>query len=183
MADSIMGCVAEYYRSRHELVLKLVDGLDDRQIRWNPNRTTPSIGFHVWHLARWADYMQEMTTDNGVQIWEKEELARQWGFGEADLGFAQTGLRMDADVLASLPFPGKEVLLDYARRAFEKAGQAVGTVGDDRFHHPVRDRHAVEGEEVPLGEAVLSWLVHASRHLGMIECMLGVQGRHGTATR
>jgi hypothetical protein len=34
-----------------------------------------------------------------------------------------------------------------------------------------------------LGDAILSWLVHDSRHLGMIECLLGVQGLRGTATR
>jgi len=183
MADSVMGCIAEYYRSRHELVLKLVDRLDDQQIMWRPNRTTPSIGFHVWHLARWADYMQEMITDTGAQIWEKEELAAKWGFSDANLGFAETGLGMDDDVSASLLFPGKQVLLDYARRAFAKAGQAVEATSDDQFHRRVRDRHRAEEEELALGDAVLNWLVHASRHLGMIECMLGVQGLHGTATR
>jgi hypothetical protein len=183
MADSIMDYIAEYYRTRHKLMLKLLDGLDDQQIMWRPNRTTPSIGFHVWHLARWADYVQEMITDTGVQIWEKEELAAQWGFGDANLGFAETGLGMDDDVLASLPFPRKEVLLNYARRAFSKADQAVSTISDDQFHRRVQDRHGAEWKELAIGDAVLNWLVHDSRHLGMIECMVGVQGLHGTATR
>jgi hypothetical protein len=124
-----------------------------------------------------------MITDAGVQIWEKEELAVQWGFSGSNLGFAETGLGMDDDVLTSLPFPRKEILLDYARRAFTKADQAVGTLRDDQFHRRVRDRHKVEGEELTLGEAILNWLVHDSRHLGMIECLLGVLGQHGTATR
>lgn len=183
MAESITDCIAEYYRTRHELVLKAVNGLDDQQIMWRPNRTTPSIGFHVWHLARWADYLQETITDAGVQIWEEEKLATQWGFGDANLGFAETGLGMDDDVIDSLPFPPREVLIDYARRAFTKADQAVGTLRDDQFHCKVRDRRRVEGEQLTLGEAVLNWLVHDSRHLGMIECLLGVLGLHGTATR
>lgn len=183
MAESIMGYIAEYYRSRHELVLKVVGGLDDRQMMWRPNRTTPPIGFHVWHLARWADYVQEMITETGVQLWEREALAAQWGFGDTDLGFAETGLGMDDGVLASLPFPPKEVLLDYARRAFAKADQAVGTISDDQFHRLVKDRHGAEWKEMAIGDAVLNWLVHDSRHLGMIECLLGVQGLHGTATR
>ena len=183
MADSIMDYIAEYYRATHELVLKVVDSLDDQQIMWRPNRTTPSIGFHLWHLARWADYLQEMITDTGAQIWEEEELAAQWGFGDADLGFAETGMGMDDDVSASLPLPRKDVLLDYARRAFTKADQAVGTISDDQFHRRVQDRHGADWKELAIGDAVMSWLLHDSRHLGMIECMLGVQGLHGTATR
>jgi uncharacterized damage-inducible protein DinB len=183
MANSVMDYIAEYYCSRHEFVLKLVDGLNDQQIMWRPNRTTPSIGFHVWHLARWADYLQEVITGTGVQIWEQEKLAAQWGFDGANLGFAETGLGMDDEIVASLPFPGKEILLDYTRKAFTQANQAISKISDDQFHDRVQDRHGVEGEELTVGDAVLNWLVHASRHLGMIECLLGVQGLHGTATR
>jgi hypothetical protein len=183
MDDQIMHSIAEYYRTRHALVLKVVDGLDDQQMVWSPNGTTPCIGFHVWHLARWADYAQAMIAGTGVQIWEVEGLAAQWGFANANLGFAETGLGMHDDVVASLQFPGKEALRDYARRAFAKADQAVGAIGDDEFHRRVRDPHRVEGEELAVGDAVLNWLVHDSRHLGMIECLLGVQGFHGTATR
>ena len=90
---------------------------------------------------------------------------------------------MDDEVVASLPFPGKETLLDYTRRAFTQANQVISKISDDQFHDQVQDRHGVEGEELTVGDAVLNWLVHASRHLGMIECLLGVQGLHGTATR
>ena len=183
MANSVMDYIAEYYRSRHELVIKVIDNLNEQQMMWRPNRTTPSIGFHVWHLARWADYLQEVITGAGVQIWEQEKLAAQWGFADFNLGFAETGLGMEDDVVASLPLPKKEILLDYARRAFARADQAVATIGNDQFHRRVQDRHAVEGEVLASGDAVLNWLVHASRHLGMIECLLGVQGLHGTATR
>jgi hypothetical protein len=183
MSGNIMQHIAEYYHSRHKLVLKLVDSLNDQQIMWRANRTTPSIAFHVWHLARWADYLQEMLTGLGVQIWEQEALARKWGFDNVNLGFAETGLGMDDDVMVSLPFPRKEVLLDYARRAFIRADQAINTIDDDQFQLRAEDRHGVGGNEIEIGDAVLNWLVHDSRHLGMIECLLGVQGFHGSATR
>lgn len=183
MADHIMRSIAEQYRTRHALVLKVVVDLDEHQIVWSPNGTTPCVGFHMWHLARWADYAQAMITGTGLQIWEAEGLATHWGFGNANLGFAETGLGMHDDVWASLKFPGKESLLEYARRAFSKGDQAVSAIGDDQFHRRVRDPHGVEGEELAVGDAVLNWMVHDSRHLGMIECLRGVQGLHGTATR
>ena len=175
MSDSIMNTIAGYYRLTHEQVLRLVDRLDEHQIAWRPNRTTLSIGFHVWHLARWADYLQEMITGDG-QIWEAEELAARWGLGGAGLG-------MSDDASASLPLPEKDVLLDYARRAFSAAEQAVAAIGDDQFHRIVQDRHESVGKEAEIGDIVLNWWKHDNRHLGMIECMLGNQGLHGTATR
>jgi hypothetical protein len=183
MIDSPMGHIADYYRTRHTLILKVVAGLDEEQIAWRLNRTAPSIAFHVWHVARWADYLQAILAGTGIEIWEQEGLAARWGFRGADLGFAETGLGMDDDASAALPFPGKETLLDYARRAFAQADQVAGAIHADEFYRPVHDRHAVEGEELAAGDAVLNWLVHDSRHLGMIECLVGLQGLHGTATR
>ncbi len=183
MSDSIMGYIAGYYRSRHELVLKLVEGLDDQQIKWKPNKTTPSIGFHVWHMARWADYMQEVITNAGLQIWEQEGLAMKWGFDAINLGFAETGLGMNEDISDSLPFPGKETLLAYARKAFAKADLAAGSISDSQFHRKVQDRRRTEWGEMVVGDLILGWLAHDSRHLGMIECLVGVQGSRGTATR
>lgn len=183
MANSIMDCIASYYRATHEQVLKVLDSLDDQLIMWQPSKTTPSIAFHMWHLARWADYLQEMLTDTGVQIWNAEGLAAQWGFRGVNLGFAETGLGMDGDLSASLPWPRKDVLLDYMRRAFTKAGQAVSTISEDQFHRRVQDRHRAEWEDAEIGDVVINWLKHDNRHLGMIECMIGAQGRQGTATR
>jgi hypothetical protein len=183
MAGSIMHCIAAYYFSTHDQVLKVIDGLDARHIMWRPNKTAPCIGFHLWHLARWADYLQEMITDTGGQVWETEGLAGEWGLRGADLGFAETGMGLDDDASASLPLPRKDVLLEYARRAFAKADQTVGAMSEGDFHHKVPDRHQAEWKEAEIGDAILSWFKHDNRHLGMIECMLGVQGLHGTATR
>ena len=72
MAESIMAEISAQYRRTHENFLDLVSGLNDAQIGWTPNATTPPIGFHMWHLARWADYLQEMINGRGSQLWEWE---------------------------------------------------------------------------------------------------------------
>jgi hypothetical protein len=183
MADNITRLLATGYTSTHEQLLKVVDGLDDRHIMWTPIKTAPSIGFHLWHMARWADYLQEMIGGSTGQIWETEGLASEWGFHDSDLGFAATGMGLDDNASASLPLPKKDVLLEYVRRVFAKADHAVGTMSEEDFHRTVRDRHGAEWQEAEIGDAILSWFKHDNRHLGMIECMLGVQGLHGTATR
>lgn len=111
MPESIMAEICEQYRNTHENLLDLIVDLTDEQIGWTPNATTPSIGFHVWHLARWADYLQEMINGRGSQLWEKEELAIRWNMETASLGYAQTGMSMDDKAAMMLRMPGKDLPL------------------------------------------------------------------------
>jgi uncharacterized damage-inducible protein DinB len=175
--------IASYYAATHEQVLKVVEPLDEGAMTWRPNDTAPSVAFHVWHMARWADYLQELITGAPGQLWETDRLSEKWGLSGADLGFAETGMGLDDDASGSLRLPKKQMLLAYVRAAFARAEQAVAGITDEDFASVVEDRHEVEGREVEIGEAILSWLKHENRHLGMIECMLGVQGMRGTATR
>jgi uncharacterized damage-inducible protein DinB len=182
-SGTLMPRIARYYAATHEQVLKVIEPLDERTMTWRPNTTAPSIVFHVWHMARWADYLQELITAADGQLWETNRLAEKWGMGDGDLGFAETGMGLSDDASASLRLPEKQVLLEYVRAAFAKAEEAVTGITDEDFGRVVEDRREVEGREVEIGEAILSWLKHENRHLGMIECMLGVQGMRGTATR
>jgi hypothetical protein len=183
MTDNIMDNIARNCRETNERVMGIVNGVDELQLQWRPNDTTPSIAFHVWHLGRWGDYLQEALHGENGQIWEAEDLASKWGFREANLGYADTGMGMDDNVSMALPFPDKSTLVDYTLRALAEADRAVGALRDDQFHIVVQDRYGTEWKEFSVGEAAMSYLVHANRHLGMMECLLGVQGFHGTADR
>ncbi len=180
MTESIMSEISKQYRSTQEDLLNLVDRLTDEQIRWTPNATTPSIGFHVWHVARWTDYLQEMINGRGSQLWEKEDLAARWMLETNNLGLAETGTFMDEKVAMTLPMPGKRLLLDYARRTFELAQQTVGTIGDDQYYQIYQDLHGKNWYEGRIGPIITGWLAHDNEHLGMIECLIGVQGMRGT---
>jgi hypothetical protein len=181
MTESIMAEISKQYRRTHEDLLNLVDGLTDEQIVWTPNATTPSIGFHVWHVARWTDYLQEMINGRGSQLWEKEGLAARWALETDSLGLAETGTFMEEKVAMTLPMPGKSLLLDYARRAFAIAQQTVGAIGDDQYYQIYEDLHGENWHEGRIGPIITAWMKHDSEHLGMIECLVGVQGMRGTA--
>lgn len=166
--------VAAFYQRTHERVLKAVEESSEREIAWRPNSTTPSIGFHLWHLARWADYLQELVNGPGSQIWDKEGLAERWGFNSSRLGYAQTGMGMDDDVSSTLPLPSKAVLIDYARRVFEVADKAVSSIADDQYFKEYRDEHREEPKERMIGNTIMGWITHDGRHHGMIECLRGM---------
>ncbi len=178
---SITAELATRYRQNHESLIELISGLTDQQIAWTPNDTTPSVGFHVWHMARWADYLQELFNGRGSQIWEKEGLADQWNMATQSLGYAQTGMEIDTASALALRFPAKAALLDYVRRSFEAAQEAVAGLRDEDFFAVYECFHGENWHGGQIGPIVVTWMTHDNRHLGMIECMVGLLGKSGSA--
>jgi uncharacterized damage-inducible protein DinB len=197
MGDTPTGMIVRLYSETHERVLKLIDDLSDEQLAWRPTPTAHSIGWNLWHLARWADFFQSLLGTRmipelsrwigpGRQLWEAEELAKRWGLNPFTLGYAQTGMGMDNDEAARLclSLPGKDALLDYAHRAFDLAEKAVSAIGDDEFWKPrLSSDEGCGGSSEAIGQSVLAHLTHANRHLGQIECLRRAQGLRGSATR
>ena len=182
--------IAGRVREIHALVLAVTTDLTEDQLAWRAGLHAPSIRFHLWHLARWADLVQAnlpaMSPDlaarlgPGQEIWEREGLAASWGLSTTELSFRATGMGLNDDGAANLPLPERADLLDYAGRAFAAVDRAVDVVDDTLFVVAGRDLLAREGT---VGTAILNHLLHVSRHLGMIEALRGVQGLRGTATR
>ena len=175
MSDVVDVVVSSYHKT-HGLVLKLVEDLTDEQLRHQPNRHTPPIAFHLWHLGRYADSLPDQIGLEGGMVWQAEDLAKQWAFGPDSLGVYESGTGMESDVPGTLPWPAKDTLVDYARRAFEASDEAVGLLDEASFSQPAK----WGGRSV--GTALMTNLEHDNRHLGMIEGMRGVLGIEGTAT-
>lgn len=202
----VAGEIAFHHRETHLHVLRLVESLSDEQLNWRPHAAATSIAFNLWHLARWADFLQatipSMAAElghrlgKGRQIWEAEGLAVRWGLAGTDLGDAATGMLLMDDVAAArLPLPGKAALLDYARRAFASAERAVEAIDDALFLAPSAPvlsyyrsqefyrRLGLDPADPPpllIGRVVLEHLAHDNRHLGMIDHLLGLQGAGGS---
>lgn len=187
--------IRDAYLHTHRLILKFLHGLADEQLYWQLTPAHHPIAFHAWHVARWADYFQAsvpgMTPSltarmsAGVQYWDAAGLAANWGFAGLDLGFMQTGMDMPDAVAVALKFPTQTILLDYVDHAFAAAEQVVSAIDDEQFNSPEQSQPMTQGIWVAglVGGAVLSHVTHASRHLGMMEALLGMQGGRGTATR
>ncbi|HJZ46908.1 MAG TPA: DinB family protein [Roseiflexaceae bacterium] len=189
MSGPITLMILERQQKTHRRLLEIVHDLSETQLNWRPDSYAPSIGFHLWHMARWADRLQAtlpaMTiapagpTGTTFEIWEIDGLARRWEWPAALLGYGQTGMEMSDEMVVDLKLPHKHVLMDYAREAFAAADRAVSVLEDYQLEERGID---IYGQENTVGYVLLVHLSHASRHLGMIECLRGVQGLRGTAT-
>lgn len=194
MNSSATALVIKKYLHTHKQILSYLQKLSDQQIHWRPSAQTHAIAWHAWHIARWADYFQAcvpgMTPElrkrlsAGVQIWDSEQIANRWGFDNTQLGFAATGMEMPDDIALNLSFPAKAELLDYMERSFAAAERAVKAIDDEQFLAAEQLQPLTEGiwGEGTVGDAMLVHITHENRHLGMMECLLGLQGQHGSAT-
>jgi hypothetical protein len=177
------------FRDIHKVVLNLVEDLNDEQLNWKPEGYSTSIGFHLWHLARESDYLKAALLGHnpqfvpefgdGKEVWEKEDLAKVWGFPE---GLHQTvGTGLTDEVAARLPIPKKDELLGYLRNSYE-ALECFIEMLDTKYptFENVDEELKKKIEMIRLN--LLVFLSHDCRHLGMMECLKGLMTGFGSAT-
>lgn len=194
MSTTLAGTIIDAYCQTHTRLLTLVEKMSDTQIQWQATAESHSIAFHLWHVARWADYMQaaipgmtpvlQQQFGTRAQLWEREALAHRWGFTQEQLGYAQTGMTMPDDIARTLRFPAKAALLAYARDAFAAVELVVKTMDEGQLVAPEQPQPLTADiwAEGTVGNALAAHVIHDNRHLGAIECLYGLQTGSGTAT-
>jgi hypothetical protein len=181
--------VLHSFKDIHKVVLNLADDLSEEQLNWKPEGYSTSIGFHLWHLARESDYLKAAILHHypgfvpefgeAKEIWEHESLAQKWGFPEELHQTVGTGLT--DEVAATLPIPTKEELLGYLRNSYE-AIECFVEEFDTKYptFENVDEELRKKIEMIRLN--LLVFLSHDCRHLGMMECLKGLQTGFGSAT-
>ncbi len=180
--------ILNLYRFTHQHILSQVERATDEEFFFRPSPSVHSMAFTLWHLGRWADHFRsrlpamtpafEAKLGRRPDMWIDEKLAEKWGFPVGELGLDQTGTLMDDSVAASIQLPQKAVVIDYVRRSFVAAEEALALVGGDQY----LEINRLNPEETVL-DAILRHILHEGRHLGEMEYLLGLQGEKGTATR
>ena len=75
MDSTILAPLAATYRRTFDWTLELTTDLHEEYLRWQPSPKAPSIAFHIWHLARYADRLQETINGAGSQLWDVDAEA------------------------------------------------------------------------------------------------------------
>ena len=189
MATHALYNVLHSFKDIHKVVLNLADDLNDEQLNWKPEGYSTSIGFHLWHLARESDYLKAAILrhypvfvpefGDGKEIWESESLAQKWGFPE---GLHQTvGTGLSDDVAVTLPMPKKNELLGYLRSSY-KAIECFIEALDTKYPNLEAMDEELKNKIEMVRLNLLVFLTHDCRHLGMMECLKGLQTGFGSAT-
>src|ERR1700680_3805519 len=116
------------YSLAHERALKVVDDLTDEQFAKPVHPSVHSIGWQLWHTARWEDRFAEILLDRlpdlaqphgpARQLWNSESIGERWGLPVATMGYRDTGTSMEEDAAEHMRLPAKAEVVDYARGAF-----------------------------------------------------------------
>lgn len=192
-AASVIGdvptLIALEVRQIHRLVIRAAERCDEHQLAWRPLPRALPAGFHVWHIARWADRLQAQIPDaseelrellgQGREVWEARRLVREWGLDGRQLGAGDTGTGLTDEESEYVRLPGRQPLLSYCEEVLALTNRAVASLSDELLLLECFDR---SGRQLRMGAVVLEHLSHTSRHLGMVEALLGAQGLRGTLT-
>ena len=181
MTVALLNLVKSRYAQSRERVLKMVNDMTDEHLSWKPTPTAHSVAFQVWHAARIEDYFQlriaetvpdvQKTLGPARQIWTAENLATRWELDPEMLGIGELGEGMDDRAAAGLRLPRKDILLDYARKAFAAAERAVATLTGEHLAVMMKDW---AGDQSIAGY-VVEYLAHTEWDIGQIACLRRAQ--------
>ena len=177
----------------HSLIYGNTKGLTEEELFKEPANTAPSIGWHVWHIMRWADMFQASFLGRS-EIWKAQNLVSDFELDPSKLGPLQMGMELNNEEACAIPKAiGKTRLMDYTKSVIDACKQATSDLKDEDLYHSRKTIYKLdtstkpatetEGEDVMTINDFLFHIGHASRHLGMIEALIGaVFSRSGTAT-
>lgn len=164
-------------------LVQAIDALTDEEASTWPAKSAPSCKWHLWHMARWADYVQSLLSpvvaEKVPELWEFAGVADEWGFAGINLGMWGAGSGLGNEDGQLLPLPDTARVRSYATEAFELLETRVGLLDDSTFNALFTDWHDVD---TSVGDAMVGYIAHANRHLGMMEAISGVLGKDGTVT-
>ncbi len=184
--------LADRVTTAHALLRKITEDLGEHELFRSGGRTAPCIGWHLWHIARWADVTQASLSGATPtlaerlgarsQIWHGRRVAANWGLDPSTLGHREAGSQMEDESTLSMRFPGREPLLGYARDAFSAADEAVRALDSAALDEACEHFYGTQVGTTTVAYCVQFHAIHAYRHLGSIEALRGMMGMAGTAT-
>lgn len=184
MSELVLDQVRVGYRRTHEALIDVASKADDATVH-KAAGTANSIGFNLWHVARWDDSLfpqmakgvSELSAVLGdpEQIWIREGLAQKWLL-PSDLGGGAAGTGLPQDTAQGLVLPARTELLDYATRVFAEFAERIKRLDTAALARTIPPKN-----ERTVGHWLLYYWEHAARHLGMMEALRGVWGESGSA--
>ena len=164
-------------------ILQAVEVLTEEEASIWAAATAPSCKWHLWHMGRWADYVQGLLSPifdtKTRELWVSAGIADEWGFKGVDLGMWGAGSGLGNEIGQALPIPAVVTVRSYAKEAFDLLETRVAKLDDKSFNTQFTDWH---DNDTSVGDAMVGYIAHANRHLGMLEALSGILGKNGSVT-
>ncbi|HRJ45715.1 MAG TPA: DinB family protein [Caldilineaceae bacterium] len=182
----------------HNWLIRAGESVNNDQFVHVFSSDAPPIGWHLWHMARFADRLQAKLTQvtDGFasdEIWQREGVPARWNLTPGRLGVFDSGMgQTHRDAQATIAQVGQNEILAYAKSAFDASSQTLERLTDADFektYHGILDYGydgttgkvwATEPKESIVAQDLVFHASHGSRHMGMMEALRGLLGTAGT---
>jgi len=182
----------------HSWLIRAGEAASGDQFAHAFSQTAPPLGWHLWHMARFADRWQAKLAEvtDGLptaEIWYRDELSTKWQLQPDRLGVFESGMgQAHEDAQATIARIGQPAIIDYANAAFGVCNDTVGKLTDpdfERTYHGIRDFGfdratgqvwAAEPKVSTVAQDLIFHASHGCRHMGMMEALRGLLGGAGT---
>jgi hypothetical protein len=200
MAADTVSVLQDRTALMHNRLLKACSALSPDHFAHICGPQAPPIGWHLWHIARFADRLQARLVAlvegvPGAERWRQEQLAVQWRVAPADFGVHETGMgQPHADAVRLVTVAGQAAVTGYARMVFEQLqtvvqqvtaehlGQSYVGVLDYAADMATGRVWATEPQESSVVLDLVMHIDHGNRHLGAIEGLRGLFGSTGSVS-
>lgn len=182
----------------HDWLVRAGESVDAEQFTHVFSAQAPPIGWHLWHMTRFADRLQAklgaVVSDRvAKELWDSADIAQKWGVDELALGVFASGMgqgHMAAQM--TIAMAGQAAVIDYARDVFAVCNAAIERLADNDFdasYHGILDYdydpiagtvRDVGPTKSSVAQDLVFHVAHGSRHMGMIEALRGLLGMPGT---
>jgi hypothetical protein len=184
----------------HQMLLRASETVDEKQFEHVFSEEAPPMGWHLWHMARFADRLQSKlstilsgSTEN--ELWYQNEISKVWGVDPAELGVYETGMGQPHGIAQATIRQARQTnVIKYAKISFRACNAKVQEVSKeflDKVYSGVLDYGYDDStgsvwpepsKESTIAQDLMFHSNHSSRHLGMMEALRGLLGRAGTIT-
>lgn len=185
MGEQLLADIRTGYRRVHSSLLDVARSTAP-DVFDRPLSRANSIAFNFWHVARWDDSLfpsiahavPELGERLGAptELWVRERIGERWNM-PPELGGGSAGTGLPTDAAQGLVLPGREELVAYAERVFDEFSERLDRVDEESLSRTVT---GPRGDRT-IGNWLLYYWEHASRHLGMMEALRGAFGEAGSA--
>lgn len=156
-----------------EVLERVLNGLSEDDIKWQPHPDSNSIGWLAWHLTRQQD-AQISALMGEEQLWTKDGWHAKFGrpADPEDSGFGNT-----PEQVAAFRPPDIETLLSYQRAVLERSKQYIQSLSDSDL-----DRELNEPWFKPLptvGVRLISIMDDSMLHAGQAAYVRGLRQGKG----
>jgi len=182
----------------HDWLIRAGDLVSADQFVYAFSQHAPPIGWHLWHIARFADRLQaklaELAKNSpAVEIWYRDNVSADWNVSPDKLGVFESGMgQAHEQAQVTIVQAGKIAVIDYAKTVFETCTMTIDKLSDSDFektYYGILDYGydgatgkvwATEPKASTVAQDLIFHASHGSRHMGMMEALRGLLGTAGT---